>query len=231
MADWLIHLLIQLGGYVAVLAVAGFIMGKWLWAKLNAALDSYNKAYHEQKGAIDARINRIEKLVEEQARLTRAVESIKDQIAAQRKRHDNRWEFQKDVYSDLIKSVVNLMAALNDRKTLVQSQRSPSASDIKAAAFLDQQVQANNERLRTATMEFVIHARLAPLATADDILPALELIRGRLHFDFDSPTFQTQADQAIEALSRVLTLLQIAGRKALDLWEESEPKPKADAVT
>jgi len=74
MADWLIHLLLRIGGTAALLAGAGFVMGKWLWAKIDAALESYTSAY--------------EKLDEEQARLTRAVEAIKDEIAGQRKMHD-----------------------------------------------------------------------------------------------------------------------------------------------
>jgi hypothetical protein len=31
MADWLIHLLVQIGGTAVLLAVAGAAMGKWLW--------------------------------------------------------------------------------------------------------------------------------------------------------------------------------------------------------
>ena len=79
MTDWLPPLL-QIGGIGAVLAVALFIMGRWL---LNQ---------------IDARIERIEKMAEEQAYLTRTVESIKADIAAQVKSRDNRWAFRKDVY-------------------------------------------------------------------------------------------------------------------------------------
>src|ERR1035441_5481359 len=97
MADWLIFLF-KLGGNVALLAFVVFLLGKWLWRKINAALDSYNKAYHEQKGAIDARIDRIEKLVEGQARLTRTAESIKDEIGAQRRLESSRWDFKKEVY-------------------------------------------------------------------------------------------------------------------------------------
>src|ERR1039457_901859 len=87
-------------------------MGRWLWTKINAALDSYNTAYHQQKGAIDARILRLEKLAEEQARLTRTVESIKAEIAAEAKSRDNRWEFRKDVYCSTLQPILKLISAL-----------------------------------------------------------------------------------------------------------------------
>src|ERR1039458_4475904 len=94
MADWLIPLF-QIGGTPGVIVIAVILMGRWLLKKINAALDSYNTAYHQQKGAIDARIELIEKWVEEQGRLPGTVESIKDEIGANRKSQDNRWVFRR----------------------------------------------------------------------------------------------------------------------------------------
>ena len=108
MADWLI-LLLKYGGFGAVLVLALFVTGKWLVKRITAALDSYTTAYLQQKAAIDARIERLEQLAEEQARLTRTVESIKDEIAAQAKIRDNRWEFRKEVYTNLIRLAVECL--------------------------------------------------------------------------------------------------------------------------
>jgi hypothetical protein len=107
MTDSLIPLL-QLGGTGAVL-LAVVVMGRWLRSKNNTALDSYMTAYGQESARIDARIQHLEKLVEEQARFARTVETIKDDIGAQRKLHDNRWGFRKDVYVRLIDSVVDLI--------------------------------------------------------------------------------------------------------------------------
>jgi hypothetical protein len=104
MNDWLGPLL-QFGGTGAVVALALFIMGKWLLKQITAALNSYVTAYAQQTANIDARIANLEKLTEEQARLTIAVESIKDDIAAQRKSHDNQWAFRKDVYVNLLTAI------------------------------------------------------------------------------------------------------------------------------
>ena len=89
----------------SVVALALFIMGKWLLKQITAALNSYVTAYAQQTANIDARIANLEKLTEEQARLTIAVESIKDDIAAQRKSHDNQWAFRKDVYVNLLTAI------------------------------------------------------------------------------------------------------------------------------
>ena len=79
--------------------LALFVMGKWLLKQIAAAMNSYVTAYAQETGKIDARIKHLEKLADEQAHLTRTVEIIKDEIAAQAKSRDNRWEFQKDVYT------------------------------------------------------------------------------------------------------------------------------------
>src|ERR1019366_193506 len=110
MADWLI-LLLRYGGFGAVLLLALFVMGKWLLKRITAALDSYTTAYAQQSASIDARIANLEKLAEEQARLTRTVENIKDEIAAQAKSRDNRWAFRKDVYVNLITATSGLIRA------------------------------------------------------------------------------------------------------------------------
>jgi uncharacterized protein HemX len=105
MADWLIHLLLQFGGTAALLAAAGFGIGKWLWGKIDKTLESFTTAYANGQAAIDVRIRNLEKLAEEQARLTRTIEGIKDEIAAQAKSRDNRWAFRKEIYCGLITGI------------------------------------------------------------------------------------------------------------------------------
>src|ERR1039457_7714504 len=104
MAAW-ISLLVQIGATGAILVIAVGVMGRWLWRKIDTAVNAYTGKYLEQKATIDARIASLEKLVEEQARLTRTVESIKDEIAAQRKSRDNRWAFRKDIYCSTVKAL------------------------------------------------------------------------------------------------------------------------------
>src|SRR5262249_40830388 len=107
--DWLTFVL-QFGSTaVVVVTVAGFA-GKWLMRQITAALNSYVTAYAQEGGKIDSRIERLEKLVQEQAALTRTIESIKDEIAAAGKSRDNRWEFRKDVYSNLIIATSDLIS-------------------------------------------------------------------------------------------------------------------------
>src|ERR1017187_9210425 len=62
----------------------------------------------------EVRIRNLEKMAEEQAKLTRTVESIKDEIAAQAKSRDNRWEFRKDVYAKLITTIHALLKSLHN---------------------------------------------------------------------------------------------------------------------
>ena len=75
-----------------MIAITFFIMGKWLWSKINAAL-SYMAAYGQETAKIDARIVRLEQLAEEQARLTRTVESIKNEFSALAKRRVTNGSF------------------------------------------------------------------------------------------------------------------------------------------
>src|ERR1039457_3040879 len=121
MANWLIAIL-QFGGLGAVLV----LMGKWLLKQITAALNSYVTAYAQETAKIDARIERLEKLAEEQARLTRTVESIKDEIAAQAKRRDNRWEFRKDVYVNLITASHDLLKTLHNLNYAVKLKEDPN---------------------------------------------------------------------------------------------------------
>ena len=57
MADWLIHLLIQIGGVGAVFAIVKVLL-KPIWTILNA----YATAYVNGQAAIDVRVRNLKKL-------------------------------------------------------------------------------------------------------------------------------------------------------------------------
>jgi hypothetical protein len=65
MADWML-LLVKVFGHIAILAILLVAVGKWLLGRITKLLDSYNTAYMQQKATIDARIDHLEKLAEEQ---------------------------------------------------------------------------------------------------------------------------------------------------------------------
>src|SRR5437764_14213440 len=93
MSNSLVPILIQIGGVGAIIVVAGLLTAKWLLKKLDASLNAYVTAFSTTQAAIDARLINLERIVEEQSRLTKAIETIKDEMAAQAKRRDNRWSF------------------------------------------------------------------------------------------------------------------------------------------
>jgi hypothetical protein len=208
--------LLQIGGTGAVVAIALFIMGKWLLNQITVSLNSYVTAYAQETAKIDARIERLEQLAEEQARLTRTVESIKDEITAQRRSHDNRWEFRKDIYVNLVNSLTNMITGY---------------SFARLAAERKQEIsQETRESLKVCFDQLMINSNLAPLAAADTVLP---LIRALLAEIVDNPISQTDPhavedfNSQIEVLVELRKGLWVEGRK--DLWgtpkTEVTPEP------
>jgi hypothetical protein len=207
-------------------------MGKWLWKKINAALESYTTAYANGQAAIDVRIRNLEKLAEEQARLTRTVESIKDEIAAGAKSRDNRWAFKKEIYYNLINVTSDLAYVFQDLSAIKQCALDPDFAKEPLAAKLLERRQRNSELLHTVTQKFVTYSRLAPLATADSVSAAI-LNVGPQHLSeplaLGTPAIHKQIQGTVNALTALLTDLQAAGRK--DLWGDPELEPKAVAAT
>jgi hypothetical protein len=226
MTDWLVPLL-QFGGTGVVIAVALYIMGKWLLTKITAALNAYVTAYAQQTANIDARIANLEKLAEEQARLTRTVESIKDEFSALAKRRDNQWEFRKDVYVRLITAVVDLIGiyatVLTSRRILRASmshEHRKQLTDALESAYLSLTLKAN---------EYNLAAALIHIGTADSILvPSIE---AKIFRDtpVESPQYDDSLQSQISELSQYLSKIAAAGRK--DLWGTAEPEVKPDTAT
>jgi hypothetical protein len=227
MTDWFIPLL-EIGGTGVVIAVAFLIMGKWLWSKINAALNSYVTAYAQETAKIDARIERIEKLAEEQARLTRTVESIKDDIAAQRKSQDNQWAFRKDVYVNLIAATSGLIRAWSGVATNMSE-----AIRLKheQTPLTDPRMEGVIKRLNSDIDDqsahgnaFATYVSLSPLAIAEDVVPLVTSTWERFkELDLSSPELiAANVPENQKTLGELLRKLQAAGRK--DLWPELEAK-------
>lgn len=213
MADFL-TLIIQIGGVGAVVVIAVAAMGKWLWKKVNATFDSYTTTYFQQKAAIDARIANLENLAGEQARLTRTVESVKDEIAAQAKSRDNRWVFKKDIYCRLITATSELLDYECEVEGLLHKGAAPGAH---------QPLGTSGERREKTFHDFFEAIALAPLATADEIVTLISAANLR----FKAPDTIENSEYNIGRLSELLDALQVAGRE--DLW--GTPEAKAEAAT
>ena len=229
MADWLI-LLLKYGGFGAVLFLALWIMGGWLLKRINAALDSYTTAYFKQKAAIDARIANLEKLAEEQARLTRTVESIKDEIAAQAKSRDNRWEFRKEVYVNLITATSGLIRAWSGVATnmseasRLKHEQIP-LTDLRMAGVIKRLNSDIDDQVAHGNV-FATYVSLSPLAIAEDVVPLVTSTWERFkELDLSSPELiAANMPEKQKTLGELLRTLQAAGRK--DLWGTPEPEAK-----
>ena len=230
MADWLV-LLLKYGGFGAVLVVALWIMGGWLLKRITAALDSYTTAYLQQKAAIDARIANLEKLAAEQARLTRTVESIKDEIAAQAKSRDNRWEFRKEVYVNLITATSGLIRAWSGVATnmseasRLKHEQIP-LTDLRMAGVIKRLTSDIDDQVAHGDV-FATYVSLSPLAIAEDVVPLVTSTWERFkELDLSSPELiAANMPEKQKTLGELLRALQAAGRK--DLWGTPEPEAKA----
>jgi hypothetical protein len=224
MADWLIHLLIQIGGVGAVFAIVKFLL-KPIWTTLNG----YATAYLNGQAAIDVRIRNLEKLAEEQARLTRTVESIKDEIAAERKSHDNRWAFRKDVYVNIINATTEMIDFFVGQLSTAEFNKRPDSLTVEDRAKLLEWQELKMKQFYSAVKTFSTYSNLAPLATADSVMAALaqtntDLLR---QIDFTSQDCEAEAKvlEAKLALERLLMELCSSGRK--DLWGTPDAEAKA----
>src|ERR1017187_8235640 len=230
MADWLIHLLIQIAGTAALLAVTGIAMGKWLRKKIDAALESYIMAYVNGQAAIDVRIANLEKLAEEQARLTRTVETIRDEIAAQAKNRDNRWAFRKDVYVNLITATSGLIRAWSGVATNMSEasrlkQEQVPLADLRMAGVI-KRLNTDIDDQVTHGNAFATYVSLSPLAIAEDVVPLVTSTWEKFkELDLSSPELiAANMPEKQRALGELLRKLQAAGRK--DLWGTPEPEAK-----
>lgn len=160
-------------------------LGVWLTNWRNAAENAANRAHQFE------------------------LETAKDRIAAEAKSRDNRWNFRKDVYSDLIHKTVEIMGIYTNfqdlsQKILVGEEAKKMANDLDAALF-DQ------------GKAFWKLASLAPLARAEHVLPLAQQSQVKMFTKVDrSRDIEPQINSRITAMTEFLSKLQDLGRK--DLW-------------
>lgn len=178
------------------------LIGVWLTNRNNAATNAANRQH-----ALE-------------------VERSKDEIAAQAKSRDNRWEFRKDIYVKLINSVTDIVSIASKLQHLANSV--PSLNAPPTPEFLSQ-LKDNTVVLSSAAMQFARYAGLAPLAKADSISRVLQAQVGELTALLRQPlTDPNRLQDFISTFNALKADIQTAGRK--ELWETPEPELKAQAA-
>ena len=96
--------------------------------------------------------------------------------------------------------------------------------------MLNDESQTNVQAFETAVNTYVTYANLAPLATADYVLPLIQQAKFVVgaKVDFKSPNAESQMNAKIETLNRLIVQLQVAARK--DLWGTPEVEAKAEGA-
>jgi hypothetical protein len=229
MADWLVFLF-KIGGFTAVLVAALSVMGRWLLRQIAAALSSYLTAYAQETAKIDTRMKHLEQLAEEQARLTRTVESIKDEFVALAKSRDNQWAFRKDVYVNLITASTDLLAVLSQKPGLQRMKMSGRQLAEDAGDLLAKQEESNSAKLADATSRFLLYANLSPLATADDVMAIIDNVRHQIAkpVDYGGTNLEGQISEKLDIVQSLIQRLWVAGRK--DLWDTPKSGVMAEAA-
>lgn len=157
------------------------LYGVWLTNKRNAAENAANRQHQLE------------------------VEIARAKIAAKYKSEDNRWEFRKEVYVNLINATDDLLTGF--------------ATLLRLNAFND--ASAFSAEIIPPFKTFLRHASLAPLAKAD-LVPSLvsAAVDAIMRVDDDGQTSSAQVRTLYGHLGALRTSLQEAGRK--DLWEAPE---------
>jgi hypothetical protein len=182
------------------------LFGVWLTNKRNAAENAANRQH-----AID-------------------IERTKDEIAAEAKSRDSRWNFQKDIYYNLIKATSD-MIRLNIRIVDLERTKNAFHSDGAYPEEFQQMREQAFSAHDLASETFVTYCNLAPLAMADDVNTLAQKVRALFtkRMDFKSPECESQLNEMIDALKVLIQALQAAGRK--DLWDTPEPEATVESAT
>jgi hypothetical protein len=177
-----------------------------LGAGLGAGITLYGLRQTNKHNAFENAANR-----EHQLR----VEIAKAEIAATYKSQGNRWEFRKDVYSTLITANHDVLKSLHAFARAAKLKTDPNEGLRKLALTI---VKDTKPQFAAGIKTLTTYAALAPLATADDVLPILTAASGEgfQQVNFDSPDVAAQIQSQLNALGDMLKRLQAAGRK--DLW-------------
>jgi hypothetical protein len=225
-----LNLILTVCGSTLLTSGAVYVIVRFLLKPIWTTLSAYATSYANGQASIDVRIRNLEKLAEEQARLTRTIESIKDEIAADRKSVDDRWAFKKDVYVNLITLLSEFLFQRIEYSTLLTQQEQIDNSDPVRLQEIEKQKAANLDKSAIAYKEYMTHVRIAQLATADKALLSQLLAQRQA---MRTPTSAAndehdQISQEINALSDLLRELARGGRK--DLWDTPEPAAGAETA-
>lgn len=189
-----------------------------LGAGLGAGLTLYGVRLTNKHNAAENAANRRHQL---------QVETSKAELAAKYRSQDNRWDFRKDVYVHLIKTSHDILRSFHNLAHAAKLKTDPQEARRKLAMAT---VEAERPHLTASINEFTTYAALAPLATADDVLPLLAAASKQVfrEVNFDSPDAAAEIQEQMKPLFALLNRLQAAGRK--DLWETLEPDAKTEAT-
>jgi hypothetical protein len=169
------------------------LFGVWLTNRNNAATNAANRQH-----ALD-------------------IEKIKDEIAAQAKSRDNRWEFLKNVYVGLIEDTTDLIRFYS---TIKQA--------TKDAGLLTAELEAERlEQYRTLKDAFMRHRYLANLTLATEAITAIEEVETDL-FPSADPLSPADLPNKLDAYISLRGRLCDAGRK--DLWGTPEDEAQVQST-
>jgi hypothetical protein len=148
----------------------------------------------------------------------RQLELHKAERAAKYKSQDNRWEFRKDVYVNLLTSITDcilVLAQFHDLQMLF-----PAKSDNPDVAFR-KRLTDQRAIFMSASARFIRYADQAPLADiAGSVFPIITALDRQLPAFFASEPERATSLQIIADFNTARSALQDAGRK--DLWGTPE---------
>jgi hypothetical protein len=208
MVNSVLVLLYQIGGIWVLVAVTLYLMGRYFLRRVDSILTAYGTAYSQQTASIDARLSRIDKLTDEQSRLTRTVEGVKDDIAAAAKSRDNRWAFRKEAYVNMLNATTDLAIAFNHLLSHAEGSSQFNPSILQDVA--------------TCGRQFSKYTALADLATADSVRVLVQTVVPQIVATVrqDDPERVKKIRSQIGLLLELKDKLAAEGRK--DLWGGGE---------
>lgn len=151
----------------------------------------------------------------------RQLELHKAELAAKYKSQDNRWEFRKDVYVNLLSSItdcISVLAQFHDLQLLY-----PAKSDNPDNPDVDLRNRLADQRAKfmSASATFIRYADQAPLADiAGSVFPIITALDRQLPAFFASEPERATSLQIIADFNTARSALQDAGLK--DLWGTPE---------
>ena len=195
-------------------ALLKIVLPTILGAGLGAGITLYGIRQNNKHNAVESAANREHQL---------KVEIAKAEIAAKYKSQDNRWEFRKGVYVNLLDATTQLIRFYANYRLTNANGLVLETTDAEAAHQAERERLEQWKHLSSINDNMMYLFYLAILATADKVFPALTTTTKDLLTAPDPHLMDTEAlTRKIAAYSAFRDLLCKAGRK--DLWPELEAK-------